>query len=146
MTETWEKIAERAAPLAKRGLLLCWATQANQHIMQRIIADRWKLTIKSMFTWDKLIIGTGYWGRSRYEYLIIATNGPRGLPVPLPSDRTPNGFIEKARRGKGGHSRKPEAFYQWVEANYPTTPKLEMHNRYPRDDLTWTCWGNESTV
>jgi N6-adenosine-specific RNA methylase IME4 len=46
--------------------------------MQRIVTDRWGLTIKSLFTWDKIIIGMGYWGRSRYEYLIIATKG-RGL-------------------------------------------------------------------
>ena len=141
IVETWEEIATHPPPLHDHGLLLCWATQANQHIMQRIVTDRWGLTIKSLFTWDKIIIGMGYWGRSRYEYLIIATKG-RGLRVPLPSDRTPNGFIEKARRGFRGHSRKPEAFYQWVEEHYANVPKHEMNCRYPREG--WAVSGNEA--
>jgi len=142
-TETWAKISSDPPPLHDHALLLCWATQANCHLMMRIVEDRWGLTIKSLFTWDKTIIGMGYWGRSRYEYLIVATKG-RGLRVPLPSDRTPNGFIEKARRGPGGHSRKPEAFYQWVEANYANVPKLEMNCRYPRNG--WSTSGNEAAL
>jgi hypothetical protein len=108
ITETWAKISSDPPPLHDHALLLCWATQANCHLMMRIVEDRWGLTIKSLFTWDKMIIGMGYWGRSRYEYLIVATKG-RGLRVPFPSDRTPNGFIEKARRGPGGHSASRRA-------------------------------------
>jgi N6-adenosine-specific RNA methylase IME4 len=142
-TETWAKLSSDPPPLHDHALLLCWATQANCHLMMRIVEDRSGLTIKSLFTWDKMIIGMGYWGRSQYEYLIVATKG-RGLRVPLPSHRTPNGFIEKARRGPGGHSRKPVAFYQWVEANYANVPKLEMNCRYPRNG--WSTSGNEAAL
>ncbi|MGH8580658.1 MAG: MT-A70 family methyltransferase [Gammaproteobacteria bacterium] len=41
---------------------------------------------------------------------------------------------------RGGHSRKPEAFYQRVESLCPGS-KLELFARRPRTG--WSSWGDE---
>jgi N6-adenosine-specific RNA methylase IME4 len=40
------------------------------------------------------------------------------------------------------HSRKPDVFYELIEAYFPALPKIELFARAARPN--WSRWGNEA--
>jgi N6-adenosine-specific RNA methylase IME4 len=110
-----------------------WTTIQHAAIAFEILKLR-GLTYKSQYVWVKPHISTGFWTRSRHEVLLIATRGH----VPCPAQGTQWASIVEAPR-PGGHSEKPDAFYEMIEAYYPTLPKIELNARKARDG--WDRWG-----
>ena len=59
-------------------------------------------------------------------------------PRPRPGTQWPS-LIEAPVRE---HSRKPDVFYEMIEAYFPNLPKIELFARRARPG--WVCWGNEA--
>ena len=96
----------------------------------------WEIQYKSYAGWDKEIAGTGYWGRSQLELLLIGTKGKK-IPAPAPGEQFPQSVRSRRRE----HSRKPDEFYEAIERLYPNVVKLEMFARNLRPG--WRSWGNQ---
>jgi N6-adenosine-specific RNA methylase IME4 len=78
----------------------------------------------------------GRWVRSRHEVLLIGTRG--NPPAPAPGEQWES--VMEAPRGE--HSEKPEAFYELIEAYFPTVSKIELNARKRRSG--WEAWGLEA--
>lgn len=110
--------------------------------------DAWGFTYKTCLTWVKTQIGLGSYFRGQTEHVLFATKGDGRI---APSQRKSNVFFcgeEQgaafvAPRGRGGHSSKPDVFYDLVEASSPG-PYVELFAR--RQRLGWQTWGNECFV
>lgn len=113
-------------------VLWLWTTNAFMRDAYRCL-DAWGFREKTILTWDKELIGLGDWLRNVTEHCILAV---RGKPIVSLTNQTT--IIREKRRE---HSRKPDAFYQLVEALCPGS-KLEMFSRTPRDG--WAAWGAET--
>lgn len=120
---------------ATDGALFLWATAPLLPDALATMAA-WGFVYKSLWGWDKVDPGTGYWGRSQLELLLIGTRGE--FPAPAPQDRSSNLY----RQAKGAHSAKPIWFAEKLEALYPDLPKIELFRRGPARP-GWDAWGNE---
>lgn len=120
-------------------LLLCWAIAP----LLREALDTIRIqgfTYKSFIHWTKVTkngkpaIGTGYRVRSMGEICLVAA---KGNPQ---HDAFPGNFSGVRRE----HSRKPEEFYQIVEAKCPDLRRrADIFSRQSRSG--WENWGKEST-
>lgn len=88
--------------------------------------------------WVKDSMGLGQYFRGQHEICLFGVRG-RGFEPRTALRNIPSIFKAKKRE----HSRKPEEFYQLVEAR-SHGPYLEMFARASRGDL-WTAEGNETT-
>lgn len=93
----------------------------------------------AIFPWVKTgsQIGMGYYFRTKAEYVLFGVRG-QGSKVRT-KDRNVIGLIEAPRRE---HSRKPQEFYDLVEAR-SFGPYLELFARPDAPRPGWTYWGNE---
>lgn len=98
------------------------------------VVRAWGFEPKTVLTWVKPGISTGFFFRGATEHVIFAVRGR--LPI-APSDRERNWF-EGPRRA---HSEKPDSFYDLVERVSPG-PYLEMFSRRAR--FGWDYWGDQS--
>jgi N6-adenosine-specific RNA methylase IME4 len=121
---------------AKDCVLFLWATVPMLLQAGKVMEDAWRFTYKSHYVWDKCRTGTGYWGLSRHEILLIGTRG--NIPAPAPGTLWES--VVAAPRGR--HSEKPEIFYELIESYYPNLPKIELNARKRRTG--WDAWGNEA--
>jgi len=111
--------------------LYLWVTNPHLPLVWPIV-EAWGFQYKTLLTWCKPQMGTGFYFRSATEHIIFATRGN----LPLRDRGIPNWF--EAERTK--HSEKPNAFYEIVErASHP--PYLELFAR--RERQGWTTWGAE---
>jgi N6-adenosine-specific RNA methylase IME4 len=132
---TVEEMAALKPPMADDVVVFAW-TSAPQLENSMTVMRSWGLQYKSYWGWDKEIEGTGYWGRSRLELILIGTKGDK-IPAPAPGEQCPQLFRSRRRE----HSRKPDEVYEAIERLYPNLVKLEMFARNPRTG--WRSWGNE---
>jgi N6-adenosine-specific RNA methylase IME4 len=121
---------------AEHCVLFLWTTIQHEAIAHETL-KAWGFEYKSQVIWVKPSIGLGRWVRSRHEILLIATRG--NPPCPAPGKQWPS-VIEAPRPGP--HSRKPEIFYELIEAYYPNTPKIEINARSARPG--WDRFGPEA--
>jgi N6-adenosine-specific RNA methylase IME4 len=123
---------------ADDSVLFLWATVPMlPHALEVMAA--WGFAYVSNFAWVKDKIGTGYWNRNQHELLLVGRKG--NIPVPAPGTQWPSVIEAPVRE----HSRKPDEFYELIEAYFPTLPKIELNCRgKPRDG--WAAWGNEVEV
>lgn len=123
------EVDEWAAPDSH---LYLWVT--NNFLRDGLdLVEAWGFTYRTLLTWVKPQIGMGNYFRSRTEHVLFATRGHaptlrRDISNVIGADRTQ-------------HSRKPDAFYDLVEAQSPG-PYLEMFARRRR--FGWESWGNEA--
>jgi N6-adenosine-specific RNA methylase IME4/ParB-like chromosome segregation protein Spo0J len=115
-------------------VLFLWATSPKLPEALKVM-EAWNFTYKTCAVWDKEWIGPGYYFRQRHELLLVGTKG--NVPVPLPEARPDSVYSERRTE----HSKKPERYYEFIEAMYPDLPKVELFCRSPRDG--WAVWGNE---
>ncbi|QOF74418.1 hypothetical protein IG197_27535 [Aminobacter sp. SR38] len=96
----------------------------------------------SHWAWLKQRIITGYWNRGKHEVLLIAT---RGKPVaPAMGDQLESWRDDFAVEAEAGeHSAKPDVFAEWIERQWPHTPKIELNRRGAARE-GWDAWGNEA--
>ena len=102
---------------AEHCVLFLWTTIQHEAIAHETM-KAWRFTYKSQVVWVKPSIGLGRWVRARHEILLIGTRGSPSCPAP--GTQWPS-VIEAPR--PGGHSKKPEIFYELIEAYFPNTPK-----------------------
>lgn len=114
------------------AILWLWTTNAHMRDAYDVIAA-WGFEPKTILTWVKNRIGLGDWLRGQTEHCILAV---RGKPVVTLTNQTTviHGPVRE-------HSRKPDEFYEMVEALCPGS-KVEMFCRTPRDG--WARWGAET--
>jgi N6-adenosine-specific RNA methylase IME4 len=96
------------------------------------MVEMWGFTYITLLTWVKSgPPGMGFHFRGNTEHVIYATRGK----LSIPSDRRVTNVIHAPRRG---HSEKPDAFLDVVEAVSPG-PYVELFSRRPR--FGWDSWG-----
>lgn len=128
------------ADVSPNSVLFLWRVSAMQEEALRV-ARAWGYVPKSELVWDKLArrskpkkgkeeqppkphFGLGRYVRQAHETCLIAVRGR--APVAIKSVRSR--FEAHVRE----HSRKPEEFYQIVEALYPSAMKFELFARERR--------------
>ena len=115
----------------ENAILWLWVTNAHHRVAFEVV-DSWGFECKTMLTWNKMSMGTGEWLRGQTEHCLLAV---RGKPLFLNGKYST--YLEAKRRE---HSRKPEEFYQLVEATCPGR-KLELFARQKR--VGWEAYGND---
>ncbi|HYD00958.1 MAG TPA: MT-A70 family methyltransferase [Phycisphaerales bacterium] len=115
------------------AILWLWTTNAFMEDAYLCLKS-WGFEAKTILTWAKDRMGTGDWLRGKTEHCILAV---RGRPTVTLTNQTT--LLEAPLRE---HSRKPEEFYELVEALCPGS-KCEVFARETRDG--WTSHGAEST-
>lgn len=118
-------------------VLFMWATSPKLAESLEVIAA-WGFEYRTCAVWDKEKIGMGYYFRQQHELLLVATKG--SVPTPKPSDR----ISSVIRSPRLDHSKKPDIFYEIIEAMYPELPKIELFCRSPREG--WGAWGNQANA
>jgi N6-adenosine-specific RNA methylase IME4 len=135
--QTLEQIA--AVPvselLTEDGVVWLWTTNGFLLEAGDIARDAWGLTYRNTLIWDKERVGTGIYLQNATEQVLIFT---RGKPV-----TRFEGHANIIRGGVREHSRKPDSFYELVEATCPGS-KLELNCRQERTG--WTCSGAETDL
>jgi N6-adenosine-specific RNA methylase IME4 len=111
--------------------LYLWVTNPHLPLVWPVL-EAWGFDYKTLLTWVKPQMGTGFYFRSATEHAIFATRG--NLPL---RDRGIRNWFEAARTE---HSVKPEPFYEIVE-RASHGPYLELFARRPR--AGWAGWGDE---
>ena len=96
------------------------------------VAIKWGFVPKTIITWHKPQMGTGFYFRGETEHVLFCVRGSLYL-----KRKDARNFFECPR---GAHSAKPEQFYELVESCSPG-PYLEMFARRARPG--WTAFGNE---
>jgi len=125
-------VSELATPDA---VLFLWATSPKLAEAMTVI-EKWGFTYRTCMVWVKDRIGMGYYARQRHELLLIAVRG--SLPVPESANRH-DSVVESPRLK---HSKKPDVFYEIIEAMYPEYGKIELFSRNRREG--WARWGNQT--
>ena len=98
------------------------------------ILKRWGFEYKTTLVWVKPGWGMGWWFRNNHELVLFGVRGK----APIHESKRLGSVI---RGGQRVHSRKPDSFYDTVEAVSPG-PYLELFAR--RQRLGWDSWGNEA--
>ena len=134
-TQTLAEIA--AVPVAELltedGVVWLWTTNGFLLEAGDIARNAWGLTYRNTLIWDKERVGTGRYLQNVTEQVLIFT---RGKPL-----TRFEGHTNIIRGGVREPSRKPEAFYELVEAICPGS-RLELNSRQERPG--WTCAGAET--
>lgn len=128
---------------AETAHLYLWVPNALLPDGLRIL-DAWGFTYKSNIVWHKIRKdggsdgrGVGFYFRNVTELVLFGVKGKNART--LPPGRTQVNLLGTRKRE---HSRKPDEFYDIVEACSPG-PYLELFARGPRQG--WTSWGNQAT-
>jgi len=125
------EIKEINLPLTDNAVLFLWTTHAFLKDAFEIL-EHWNLKYKATLVWDKEKMGMGRTIRLQCEFCLIAFKGN-----PIFNGSSERDIIREARRE---HSRKPDAFYQYVERS-TIGRKLEYFSREKRNN--WEIYGNE---
>lgn len=112
---------------------ILWLWTTNVFMVQaHEVAREWGFEVKTILTWAKDRMGTGDWLRGQTEHCLMCV---RGKPVVLLTNQTT--LLQGPLRE---HSRKPDAFYELVDALCPGR-KCELFSRQEREG--WTAFGAE---
>ena len=118
-------------PSAENCVMWLWTT--HQFIWDaKELLDEWGFTYKACLTWNKEKIGMGHWLRMQCEFCLLAVKGK-----PVWDNTSFRDIISEPRRE---HSRKPEAFYEMVNAICYGS-KLDYFSRQEREG--WSVFGND---
>lgn len=126
-----ESIKALELPAAENCVLWMWITNRNIVQLGEVI-EAWGFEYKTMLTWVKDRIGTGYWLRGQTEHCALAIKGS----VPWQVGGTPTVLEARMR----ADSQKPDEFYTLVDTLCHGR-KLDMFSRERRDG--WEQWGDE---
>ena len=117
----------------ENGHMYLWIT--NAFILEgMLLMKHWGFVQKTMITWDKGRIGTGWHFRGQTEHMLF---GVRGSQPIAPAIRMPTIFYEKPHK----HSAKPRKAYEIIERASPP-PRIELFARKRRRG--WDSWGNDA--
>jgi N6-adenosine-specific RNA methylase IME4 len=115
-------------------ILLFWTT--NHHMRQSYeILDAWGFESKTIVTWVKDTFGYGDWARGQTEHFHVAVRGKPTVEVTKLSTVIYGPVRE--------NSRKPDQFYDWVEAKCPASSSRYAY-LFSRDERpNWDMHGDE---
>ena len=130
-TMTLSQIKNINLPLTDNSVVFLWTTHAFLKDAFDIL-EHWNLKYKATLVWDKEKMGMGRTIRLQCEFCLIAFKGN-----PIFNGSSERDIIRESRRE---HSRKPDAFYQYVERS-TIGRKLEYFSREKRTN--WEIYGNE---
>ena len=119
------------------AILYMWATAPKLAECLEVVRA-WDFEYRTCFAWIKDKIGMGYYARNQHELLLVCKRG--NIPAPPASARVSS--VVHAPRTE--HSKKPDEFYEIIEASYPELPKIELFSRAKREG--WAAWGNQAEV
>lgn len=97
------------------------------------LLDRWRFRYITCLTWVKPSMGIGNYFRGQTEHVLFGIRGS------LPLLRQDVGTVLVAPR-PGGHSAKPDEFYDLIETCSPG-PWMDLYAR--RERPGWLIWGAE---
>ena len=117
------------------AVFFCWATNPMLHDALQVM-EACGFTYVHHWIWDKVVAGTGYWGRDCHELLLIGRRGE--VAAPLPGTQPNTVYTER----KTDHSVKPDFFAEQIERLFPDIAKIELFCRRPRKG--WDAWGFEA--
>jgi N6-adenosine-specific RNA methylase IME4 len=126
-------VASLASPNA---ILWLWTTNFHMRAAYEVL-DAWGFRHVTTLTWDKGRIGRGRWLREQTEHCLMAVCGK---PTVTLTNQTTL-IRERARE----HSRKPDAFYDLVEALCPAPRYAGLFERGPAP-LNWDFHSDELIV
>jgi N6-adenosine-specific RNA methylase IME4 len=132
---TLEQLKELEIPAADDCILWLWTTNAFMHDAYHLL-ETWQFEPKTILTWFKDKMGTGYWLRGETEHCLLAIRGN-----PTIDSRAYSTHLKVKSQG---HSSKPDEFYEMIEATCGEAAEntyLEMFARKQRKN--WRVWGNE---
>lgn len=96
-----------------------WLWTTNTHLRDALtVVDAWGFTYRSLLTWEKNRVGTGWWLRNKTEHLIFAAKS-KALR------RTPRSRVSILHAKWQPQNRKPDAQYDIIEELSPG-PYLEL--------------------
>ncbi len=130
------RIAALEVPAAASAWLFLWTVNAFVEDAYAVVRA-WGFRPVSLLTWCKEPRGSGPGGAfaNTTEFVLYARRGAESLGRLRVADTS---WFTWPRRGQ---SVKPEAFYDLIEAAFPS-PRLEMFARRAR--FGWDYWGDES--
>ena len=131
-TMSLTEIEQIKLPADDDCVLFLWAIQASLPYAYEIL-KKWGFHYKATLVWNKETMGLGKAIRFQIEFCLM---GFKGSPIVNSGSETD--FISEKRRE---HSRKPEAFYQFVD-RYVVGKKLDYFAREIRPG--WDTYGVES--
>jgi N6-adenosine-specific RNA methylase IME4 len=133
-TMTTDEIRALPIPrLAEKDAIL-WLWTTNAHMRQALeVLAAWGFQEKTMLTWVKHRSGLGDWLLGQTEHALLAV---RGKPLFQLTNQT---TVLHAKRRE--HSRKPDEFFELVEALCPGS-KVDFFSRESRRG--WASWGAEA--
>lgn len=106
-----------------------WLWTTNPHLPEALeVVKAWGFQYKSLLTWDKELMGIGWWLRSQTEHCIFAVKSNKRRVTPG-SIRT----LLRERRRK--HSQKPDGLLKIVKQLSPA-PYLYLFAREPIEGVT----------
>lgn len=109
----------------------------NREVQPIDIMEAWGFRYVTLLTWHKLgSPGIGFHFRGNTEHVLFGVRGEVTIPTHL---RQPTLFAAQ----KGGHSAKPDRFYEIVERVSPE-PRLELFARRRR--YGWDVWGDQAPI
>jgi N6-adenosine-specific RNA methylase IME4 len=114
------------------AILWLWTTNTHAPVAFEVVKS-WGFDQKTMLTWAKDVVGTGQYLRGQTEHVILAM---KGKPLFVKGKWSTLIFGERRE-----HSRKPESFYELVEATCPGR-KVELFARQKR--VGWEVYGNDT--
>lgn len=100
--------------------LWLWTTTTHLKLALEVV-EAWGFEYKTLGTWRKTKMGTGWWLRSRFEHLIFAAKS-------VNLRHNPGSFTTEITGTYKGHSRKPDSVYPMIEALSPG-PYIELFHR-----------------
>jgi N6-adenosine-specific RNA methylase IME4 len=124
------ELLEMKPPFKPDAVCFLWTTHAFIWDAKQLL-DHWGFTYKACIVWDKEKIGMGAWLRMQCEFCLVGVKGK-----PFWNNTTWRDIIREPRRQ---HSRKPDAFYEMVEA-ITAGRRLDYFSREQRTN--WVSYGN----
>jgi N6-adenosine-specific RNA methylase IME4 len=129
---TLTEISDIKLPLKDNAVVFLWTTHSFLHDAFHLI-EQWNLIYKATMVWDKENMGIGRTIRMQCEFILIAIKGK-----PILNGSSERDIIREKRRE---HSRKPEAFYEFVE-RFTIGKRLDYFSRQKREN--WDHYGAET--
>jgi len=130
-----EELKKLKLPAEEDCVLWLWTTNAFMKEAYELLKV-WGFQDKTILTWDKQILGAGWWLRNITEHCILAIKGePRRKGI-FKNEKWTTLISEKRTK----HSAKPESFYKMVE-EICVGKKLDYFARKKRKG--WDVYGDE---
>jgi len=120
-------------PCSDNSIMFLWTTQKFIWDAKELL-ENWGFEYRNIIVWDKQKIGMGDLFRMQCEFCLV---GIRGKPL-LDNNHAFRDIIQEPRRE---HSRKPDAFYEMVDA-LCVGRKLDYFSRQQRKG--WVTYGNDT--